>query len=53
MSVTDASVLDVFIEMLPLPTPTSGPCLGDGNADRQVTIDELVGAVAHALDGCP
>ena len=53
VSVSDASVLDLFIEMLPLPTPTPSPCLGDGNADRQVTIEELVGAVAHALDGCP
>jgi hypothetical protein len=38
------------------PTPTStaaAPCLGDGNADRRVTIAELVGAVANALAGCP
>jgi hypothetical protein len=53
VSVVDADVLDVFIAMDPLPPPTPGPCLGDGDGDRQVTIDELVGAVAHALDGCP
>ena len=38
------------------PTPTTAvdtPCLGDGNADHRVTIDELVGAVVNALAGCP
>jgi hypothetical protein len=40
----------------PGPTPTSvpeSPCPGDSNADHRVTIDELVGAVANALNGCP
>lgn len=38
----------------PTPTLTMGaPCLGDGNADSRVTIEELVGAVANALAGCP
>ncbi|MFN8643140.1 MAG: hypothetical protein U0802_16335 [Candidatus Binatia bacterium] len=52
VTVVDGNVLDVFIAMLPLPTPTATPCLGDGDGDRQVTIDELVGAVANALGGC-
>jgi hypothetical protein len=26
---------------------------GDGNGDGQITIDELVLAVSHALSGCP
>jgi hypothetical protein len=38
----------------PIPTPTAVPfCLGDGNADDRVTIDELVEAVGNALNGCP
>ncbi|HSP98166.1 MAG TPA: hypothetical protein VL049_13130 [Candidatus Dormibacteraeota bacterium] len=37
----------------PGPTPMPGPCFGDRDGDRAVTVDELVGAVAHALDGCP
>jgi hypothetical protein len=37
----------------PTPTRPTTPCLGDGDGDRRVTIDELVGAVANALSGCP
>lgn len=37
----------------PTVTPTVVPCLGDGNDDQSVTIEELVGAVANALTGCP
>jgi hypothetical protein len=39
----------------PTPTATSiaALCLGDGNADRMVTIDELVEAVSNAISGCP
>jgi hypothetical protein len=29
------------------------PCAGDANGDRRVTINELVTAVNHALNGCP
>ena len=29
------------------------PCTGDSNGDGQVTIDELLGAVNNALNGCP
>ena len=28
-------------------------CTGDANGDSRVTVDELVGAVNNALDGCP
>lgn len=31
----------------------SADCVGDANADGQVRIDELVGAVNNALTGCP
>ena len=27
-------------------------CLGDGNADTQVTVDEIIGSVNNALQGC-
>ena len=37
----------------PTPTALGRACLGDGNGDDVVTIDELVGAVSHALNGCP
>jgi hypothetical protein len=38
----------------PTYTPTAAtPCLGDRDGDRRVTVDELVGAVANALGGCP
>lgn len=50
--VDDADVVDVWVPMDPLPTATPTPCLGDRDGDRLVTIDELVGAVANALDGC-
>jgi cysteine-rich repeat protein len=28
-------------------------CLGDGNHDGEVTIDEIITTVANSLDGCP
>ncbi|MDX2166887.1 MAG: hypothetical protein SF182_07485 [Deltaproteobacteria bacterium] len=42
----------------PLASPTEAgnvtpPCVGDGNRDDVVTIDELVEAVGNALSGCP
>jgi len=38
----------------PRATPTSVvPCQGDWDGNQRVTIDELVGAVANALAGCP
>ena len=31
-----------------------GDCLaGDGNGDGQITVDEILLAVSHALNGCP
>ena len=26
---------------------------GDANGDRQITVDELLTAISHALHGCP
>ena len=29
-------------------------CLsGDGNRDQQITVDEILRAITHALQGCP
>lgn len=60
VSVIDGDVQVVVNQIGPTPrraptvTPTALPsCLGDGNDDRTVTIDELVGAVANSLNGCP
>ena len=60
VSVIDGDVQVVMNQIGPTPkstpaaTPTAlQPCLGDGNDDRHVTIDELVGAVANSLNGCP
>jgi hypothetical protein len=36
----------------PLGAQCNPDCQGDFNDDREVTIDELVAAVANALDGC-
>jgi len=32
--------------------PTTDCEAGDGNADDLITVDEILGAVTHALDGC-
>lgn len=48
--------LDVGVTPPPTPAPTvPAPtvCPGDANGDGIVTIDELVRAVAAALEGCP
>jgi hypothetical protein len=38
----------------PIATGTPTPiCVGDGNGDGHVTVDELVTAVGNALTGCP
>jgi len=44
--------------LIALAVGTSAPiaaaqCCGDCNADGTVAVEELVGAVNHALDGCP
>jgi len=38
--------------MLPVRIADAQMCVGDGNADNQVTIEELVSAVGNALEGC-
>ncbi|HEX7409911.1 MAG TPA: DUF1566 domain-containing protein, partial [Candidatus Binatia bacterium] len=34
------------------PAPSAGQCCGDCNGDGQVTVDEILTAVNHALAGC-
>ncbi len=38
--------------MLSAPVATAQQCVGDGNGDNEVTIEELVSAVGNALEGC-
>jgi hypothetical protein len=37
----------------PSPTGTAAPCDGDLDANRQVTIAELIRAVNSSVNGCP
>jgi hypothetical protein len=35
-----------------LGVPLSSCLVGDANGDRQITVDEILTAVDHAMDGC-
>ncbi|MGE0289029.1 MAG: hypothetical protein AB7I42_22685 [Bradyrhizobium sp.] len=42
----------ILLALLCLPIRTVAQCLGDGDNDGAVSVAELVGAVANALNGC-
>ena len=50
----DQFVREAVVEDIALGQQPAENCLPfDGNGDNAVTINELVKAVQHALDGCP